>query len=71
MNKGTLFVEERTKFLSVCDEWYKVLEPRELMNVEQTNMLRQWIIERQYANIGDSVVSVVIEEMFNSKERRK
>ena len=67
-NKWVSYKEEISKFLSVCDEWYKVLEPQGLMNVEQREMLRKWIIERQYANIEDSVVSFLIDCMFNCEE---
>ena len=71
MNKGTLYGQEKTKFLSVCDEWYKVLEPQGLMDVEKREMLRKWIIERQYANTEDSVVSFVIAVCSIAKKYEK
>ena len=37
------FQKERSKFLSICDEWFKVLEPRGLMNIEQRELLGEWI----------------------------
>ena len=51
---------ERSKFLSICDEWYRVLEPQNLMNIEQNELLRKWITDRQYANTEDPIVSLVI-----------
>ena len=70
-NKCALYTAERNKFLSICDEWYRVLEPRGLMNTEQEEMLRKWITERQYANIEDSVVSMVIDKCSYPKKKEK
>ena len=61
MLKMESYVHERSKFLSICDEWYKVLEPQRLMNIEQREMLRKWINDRHYANAEDSVVSNMIQ----------
>ena len=55
----------RSKFLSICDEWYRVLEPRGLMNFEQRELQREWISTRQYANTEDPVVLLVINECSN------
>ena len=62
MNECTLYKQEKTKFLSICDEWHRVLEPQRLMDIEKRAQLRKWIMERQYANTDDSVVSLVIEK---------
>ena len=59
--------QERSKFLSICDEWYRVLEPQELMNIEQRELLREWISTRQYANTEDPIVSEVLEKLSNVK----
>ena len=56
------YEEEKLKFLSICDEWYKVLEPEQLMNHVHKELLRRWITNRQYANTEDPVVSQVIKE---------
>ena len=75
MNKWALYTREKTKFLSVCDEWYRVLEPHGLMDVEQRELLGRWITERQYANNEDLVVSHMIEKcsipIVEEKTRRK
>ena len=63
--------KEINRFLLVCDEWYKVLEIRGLMNVEQRELLRKWIIERHYANVKDSVVSLVIDKCSIPKKKEK
>ena len=68
------YEQERSKFMSICDEWCRVLEPRGLMNKEQRKLLREWISTRQYANTEDPVVSLVIEKCLKSrigKERRE
>ena len=39
MNKCALYTVEMNKCVSVCDEWYRVLEPQGLMDVEQ----RDWM----------------------------
>ena len=68
------YEQERSKFMSICDEWIRVLEPRGLMNIEQRDLLREWISTRQYANTEDPVVSLVIEkcsEPKTEKEERK
>ena len=42
------------------------------MNTEQEVMLMKWITERQYANIEDSVVSMMIEKCsFPRKEEQR
>ena len=46
MNKCPLYTRERTTFLLVCDEWYKILEPQGLMTNRERKLLREWIIER-------------------------
>ena len=56
------YKQERYKFLSICDEWYRVLEPQGLMNFEQRELLREWISTRQYVNTEDPVVSLVIQK---------
>ena len=58
-------------FLSFCDEWYQVLEPRGLMNIEQRELLREWISTRQYANIEDPIVSLVIEKCSEPKKEEE
>ena len=61
------YEQEIFKFMLICDEWYRVLEPRGLMNVEQKELLREWISTRQYANTEDPIVSLVIEECLRSR----
>ena len=51
---------EASTFLSICDEWYRVLEPQGLMSTEDRELLREWITNRQYANTEDTVVSLVV-----------
>ena len=65
------YEQERSKFLSICDEWYRVLEPRGLMNIEQRELLRKWISTRQYANTEDSIVSLVIEKCSEPKKEEE
>ena len=67
MLKLESYEQERSKFLSICDEWYRVLEPRGLMNIEQRELLREWISNRQYANIEDPDVALVIEKCLKSR----
>ena len=55
-----LHEQEISKFLSICDEWYRVLKPAGLMNIEQKELLSEWIKGRQYANAEDPVVSLII-----------
>ena len=62
---------ERSKFLSICDEWYRVLEPQGLMNIEQRELLREWISTRQYANTEDPIVSLVITECSKPKKEEE
>ena len=62
---------ERYKFLSICDEWRRVLEPRGLMNIEQRELLREWILTKQYANTEDSIVSLVIEKCSEPKKEEE
>ena len=71
MNTCALYKEEKTKFLSVCNEWYKVFKPHGLMDSRQRDMLKKWIFERQYANIDDSVVSMMIEICSIAKNEEK
>ena len=71
MNKCLLYTQERTTFLSVCDEWYKVLEPQGLMTNRERKLLQNWIIERQYANIEDSIVSLMIDKCSTPKKEEK
>ena len=71
MWKVESYEQERYEFLSICDEWYRVLEPRGLMNIEQRELLREWISTRQYANTEDSVVSLVIEKCSKPKKERR
>ena len=71
MNKCPLYTQERTTFLSVCDEWYKVLEPQGLMTNRERNLLQNWIIKRQYANIEDSIVSLMIDKCSTPKKEEK
>ena len=63
------YEQEMSKFLTICDEWYRFLEPRGLMNVEQRELLREWISARQYANAEDPTVSLLIEKCLISKRR--
>ena len=65
------YERERSKFMSICDEWYIVLEPLGLMNIEQRELLREWITGRQYANKEDSVVSDVIKKALEYRKLRK
>ena len=66
MLKIESYEQEKSKFMSICDEWYGVLEPQGLMNINQRDLLREWISTRQYANIEDPVVSLVIEKCLKS-----
>ena len=68
MNKCASYTDEKTKFLSVCDKWYKVLEPQGLMDVEHRELLRKRIKEQQYADPEDSVVSMMIEKCLKAKQ---
>ena len=64
--------QEKSKFMSICDEWYRILEPQGLMNIEEKKMLREWIANRRYANTEDPGVSLVITKCLTSKiEKRK
>ena len=65
------YEQERSEFLSICDDWYRVLEPRGLMNIEQKELLREWISTRQYANTEDPVVSLVIEKCSEPKKEEE
>ena len=71
MLKMESYEQERSKFLSICDEWYRVLEPRGLMNIEQRELLREWISTRQYANTEDPVVSLLIEKCSERKKEEE
>ena len=68
MLKIESYEQERFKYLSITDEWYRVLEPRRLMNIEQRELLREWISTRQYANTEDPIVSLVIEKCLEPKK---
>ena len=65
------YEQERSKFLSICDEWYRVHESRELMNIEQRELLREWISTRQYANTEDPIVSLVIGKCTEPKREEE
>ena len=65
------YEQERSTFLSICDEWCRVLEPRGLMNIEQRELLREWISTRQYANTEDPIVSLVIEKCSEPKKKKE
>ena len=67
MLKMESYEQERSKFLSICDEWHIFLEPRGLMNIEQRELLREWISTRQYADTEDPVVSLVIQKCSKHK----
>ena len=71
MNKCPLYIQERTTFLSVCNEWCKALEPQGLMTNGENKLLKNWIIERKYANIKDSIVSLMIEKCSTPKKEEK
>ena len=65
------YEQERSEFLSICDEWYRVLKPRGLMNIEQRELLREWISTRQYANTEDPIVSLLIEKCSERKKEEE
>ena len=71
MLKIESYEQEMSKFQSICEEWYRVLEPRELMNIEQRELLREWISTRQYANTEDPIVSRVIEKCSEPKKEEE
>ena len=71
MLKTESYEQERSKFLLVCNEWYRVLEPRGLMNIEQKELLREWISTRQYANTKDPDVSLLIEKCSKLKKEEE
>ena len=71
MLKLESYEQETSKFLSICDEWYRVLVPQGLMNIDQIDLLREWITDRQYANAEDPVVSMVIERTSKKENERK
>ena len=64
------YEEEISKFQSICDEWYRVLKPQGMMNI-QRELLREWISTRQYANTEDLVVSFVIEKCSEPKKEEE
>ena len=72
MKAGT-YEPEISELLSICDEWYRVLEQLGMRNIAQRELLREWIGNRQYANTADAVVSDVITQctMINKKELDK
>ena len=57
---------EKSKFLSICDKWYTALEPENMMNDLQKELLRKWIMDGGYTNMKDSVVSMVIRKITRS-----
>ena len=61
------YEQKRSEFLSICDEWYRLLEPRGLMSIEQKELLKEWISTRQYANTDDPIVSLVIDKCLRSR----
>ena len=65
------YEQERSTFLSICDELYRVLELQGLMNIEQSKLLREWISTRQYANTEDPIVSLVIEKCSEPKKEEE
>ena len=69
MLKTESYEQEKSKFFSICDEWYRVLEPHGLMNKERRELLREWISTRQYANTEDPIVSLVIEKCSEPKKK--
>ena len=71
MLKIESYEQERSKFLSICDEWYRVLEPQGLMNIEQRELLREWISTRQYANTEDPIVSLLRNSVGVRMRKRK
>ena len=71
MIKVESYEQERSEFLSICDEWYRVLEPHRLMNIEQRELLREWISTRQYATTEDPIVSLVIEKCSEPKKEEE
>ena len=71
MLKIDSYEQERSKFLTICDEWYRVLEPQGLMNIEQRELLMEWISTRQYANNEDPVVALAIGECLTPEKRKK
>ena len=71
MLKAESYKQEKSKFVSICYEWHKVLEPQGLMNIEQRELLREWISTRQYANTEDPIVSLVIEKCSEPKKEEE
>ena len=71
MLKVESYEQERSLFLSICEEWYRVLEPRGLMNKEQRELLREWISTRKYANTEDPIVSQVLGKLSNVEVKKK
>ena len=70
MLKIESYEQEISKFLSICDEWFRVLEPQGMMNI-QRDLLREWISTRQYANTEDPIVSLVIEKCSKPKKEEE
>ena len=71
MLKIESYEQERSKFLSICNIFFRVLEPQGLMNIEQKELLREWISTRQYANTEDPIVSLVIEKCSEPKKKEE
>ena len=71
MLKIESYEQEISKFQSICDDWYRVLEPHGLMNIENRELLREWISTRQYAKTEDPIVSLVIEECSKPKKEEE
>ena len=71
MFKIESYEQEISKFQSICNEWYRVLEPHGLMNIKQRELLREWISTKQYASTEDPVVSLVIEKCSEPKKEEE
>ena len=71
MLKTESYEQEIYEFLWICDELYKVLEPHGLMNIEQRELLREWISTRQYANTEDPDVALMIKKCSEPKKEEE
>ena len=69
MPKKESYEEEKSKFLSILDKWHELLEREYIlgtirhakrMNFWEKELLKNWITDRGYSDIEDSVVSMVI-----------
>ena len=52
------YEREINTFLSISDEWFNLLKPQGMMNI-QIELLREWIKGRTYSNTEDPVVIVL------------